>query len=44
MKKLLQTLLKGSDTMLILIAYIGILFVLAFGFDILLTIWRALIN
>jgi hypothetical protein len=44
MKKLLQTLLKGSDTFLILIAYLGILFVLAFGFDMLYTIWKALID
>lgn len=44
MKKLLQTLLKGSDTILILIAYLGILFVLAFGFDMLYTIWKALID
>jgi hypothetical protein len=50
MKKLLTTLWKGmvsfftTDTILLLIAYIGILFCLAFGFDMLYTIWEALIG
>jgi hypothetical protein len=44
MKKLLQTLLKGSEVWILLIAYLGILFVLAFGFDMLYTIWKALMD
>lgn len=34
---------KLSETTILLIAYLGILWCLAFGFDMLYTIWKALI-
>jgi len=49
MKKLL-TLLKNinwykiSEVWIILIAYFGLLFCLAFGFDMLYTIWKAILQ
>ena len=49
MKKLLTLLkkiswFKLSEEWILLIAYFGLLFCLAFGFDILYTIWKALIG
>ena len=49
MKKLLTLLkkinwFKLSEEWILLIAYFGLLFCLVFGFDILYTIWKALIG
>jgi hypothetical protein len=50
MKKLLTTLWKGiisfltTDTIIMLIAYIGLLFCLTIGFSMIWTIWKALIG
>ena len=50
MKKLLTTLWKGiisfltTDTILLLIAYIGLLFCLTIGFSMIWTFWKAFFN
>jgi hypothetical protein len=50
MKNLLTTLLNKmksillSEEWILLIAYFGLLFCLAFGFDMLYTLWKAIIN
>ena len=49
MKKLLTLLKKAnwyklSEEAILLLAYFGLLFLLTFGFDMLYTIWKALIG
>ena len=50
MKRLLTILWRGmvsfftTDTMILLIAYIGILFCLTFGFSMIWTFWKAFFN
>ena len=44
MTKLWTWLCKGGEVWILLIAYIGILFILTFGLNIIWTFWKAFFN